>query len=78
MPQREVVLKGKYRGQTNYSVLTTHLKEHGLLEEHTSYKSALMGPELAIVREYRIETIKFCIEGTMSSKIKSIIKAFVA
>lgn len=76
MPQKEAMLKGRYRGHTNYSTLVSHLRDHGFIESHVSHKSAGIGPELGVVAQHKSEAVKFCIEGTMSAAIKGIIKAF--
>jgi hypothetical protein len=78
MPQKESMLKGKYKGSTNFSVMVNHLREQGLIENHSSHKSRLIGPELGVVGQFKNETIKFCIEGTMSAKLKAVIKAMPA
>jgi hypothetical protein len=78
MPQKETRLKGKYKGHTNFTVLVNHLREHGFVDVHASHKSRLMGLEYGVIDQFKNEAIKFCIEGTMSAKIKAVIKALPA
>ncbi|HWR51072.1 MAG TPA: ATP-binding protein [Bryobacteraceae bacterium] len=74
-PMKEAVLKAKYRGKTSYQTLVAQLKEQGLIETHVSYKSKGIGPELAIVKAFENDAVKFCTEGAISSKIKAVIRA---
>ena len=72
-PQKESLLKGRYQGTNSYSDLTKLLKKHLFIEEHRSYKSKKIKNELVIGKKYQADAIKFCLEGTMSPKIKQII-----
>lgn len=74
LPQKEVVLRARYRGSSEVQWLIKGMKEVGIIVDHSSKKKTL-GPELAVNKNLGADVLKFLNEGSVSEPLRRKIRA---
>jgi hypothetical protein len=70
VPQKEVVLRGKYKGSSDVGQLIETLERVGIIVEHLSEKSKKMKQEYQVEKSFQPDVLKLVLEDHSTDRLR--------